>query len=137
MDENSKLIVGEGFNFMYGADIIVFKNAELNLGNNSFINSDCKIRCHGKIIIGDNCAISHDVTIMDGNGHDLKGSKIQADVTIGNHVWISTRVTILPGVKIGDGAIIAAGAVVNSDVPKNCLFGGVPAKLLRENVEWK
>jgi acetyltransferase-like isoleucine patch superfamily enzyme len=46
------------------------------------------------------------------------------------------NVTILKGVHIGDGAIIAAGSVVTRDVPKHCLFGGVPARLIKENVSW-
>lgn len=56
---------------------------------------------------------------------------------MGNHVWIGTRVTLLPGVTVGDGAVIAAGAVVTKDVPAGALVGGVPAKVLKEHVEWK
>lgn len=52
-------------------------------------------------------------------------------ITIGNDVWIGINVTILDGVKIGDGAIIAAGSVVNRDVPDYAIYGGVPAKLIR------
>ena len=51
--------------------------------------------------------------------------------------WIGMGATILSGVTIGDGAIIAAGSVVNKDVPANALVGGVPARVLRENVVWK
>ncbi len=49
----------------------------------------------------------------------------------------STRVTILNGVTIGDGAVIAAGALVTQDVPAGCLAGGIPAKVIKENVEWE
>jgi acetyltransferase-like isoleucine patch superfamily enzyme len=58
-------------------------------------------------------------------------------VHIGNHVWIGMNVMILKGVTIGDGAIIAAGSVVNRDVPERCLAGGVPAKVIKENVQWE
>ena len=58
-------------------------------------------------------------------------------IVIGNHVWIGARAIILKGVIIGDGAIIAAGAVVTHDVPAYTLAGGVPAKVIREGVEWK
>lgn len=135
MDENSRLTVSRDFRFYYGADIIIFKNASLNLGK-SFINSDCKIRCHHSITIGDGCAISHDVTIMDSDAHALNGERKTASVTIGNHVWIGTRAIILRGVNIGDGAVIAAGAIVLEDVPPASLVAGVPAKVRKNNVEW-
>lgn len=136
MDEDTELITEGSFSFYYGADIILFKGAKLCLGKSSFINSDCKIRCHESITIGDHCAISHDFTVMDSDAHKINGVKPVKPVVIGNHVWIGTRVTILKGVTVGDGAIIAAGAVVTKDVPAHTMVAGVPAKVIKENVEW-
>ncbi len=135
MDKNSSLTVSRGFRFFYGADVILFKDASLVLGK-SFINSDCKIRCHCSIIIGNGCAISHDVTIMDSDAHELNGKRKTAPIFIGDHVWIGTKVVIIRGVNIGDGAVIAAGSVVTKDVPPACLAAGVPAKVIKNNVEW-
>lgn len=137
MDEDAQLIVNGRFQFMYGADVILFKNSKLQLGKNSFINSGCKIRCHKCITIGDDCAISHDFTIMDSNAHFLNGDDGTSPVVIGSNVWIGTRVTVLSGVHIGDGAVIAAGAVVTKDVPPRCVVGGVPARVIKNDVTWR
>lgn len=56
-------------------------------------------------------------------------------IRIGNRAWIGANATILPGVTIGENAVVAAGAVVTKDVPDNCLVGGVPAKIIREIVQ--
>ena len=56
---------------------------------------------------------------------------IPAPIHIGRHVWIGANATVLPGVTIGEGAIVAAGAVVTKDVPKNTMVGGVPARVIR------
>ena len=137
MDADSQLNVLGNFEFMYGADIILFSSAVLDLGKDSFINSDCKIRCHSHIRIGNDCAISHDFTIMDSDAHYLNDSNNTKEIIIEDHVWIGTRVIVMSGVTIGKGAVIAAGAVVTKDIPNGCLAGGVPAKILKQNVVWR
>lgn len=136
MDQDAKLTVNGKFSFFYGADVILFKGAHLLLGN-SFINSDCKIRCHQYIEIGNDCSISHDFTVMDSDAHCLNGDNHTNPVIIKDSVWIGTRVTILSGVTVGEGAVIAAGSVVNHDVPAHSMVAGVPAKVIKENVEWE
>lgn len=69
--------------------------------------------------------------------HGILYVRLWGGVNIGNKVWIATNAIILPGVTIGDGAIIAAGAVVTKDVPSRSMVAGVPAKVIKENVEWK
>lgn len=59
------------------------------------------------------------------------------EIEIGDHVWVGLRSVILKGVKIGNGAIIAAGSLVNRDVPPNSLAAGVPAKIIKTNIQWK
>lgn len=137
LDKDAVLDVNGTFSFMYGADVIVFSGGKLTLGKDSFINSDCKIRCSREISIGEGCAISHDVTVMDSDVHYLNGSNHTSPVKIGNHVWIGTRVTILSGVTVGEGAVLAAGSLVKDDVPAHSLVAGVPAKVVRENIEWE
>ena len=135
LDENAKMIISGFVSLFYGTDIVVFQDGILEIGN-SFLNSDCKVRCHKHIKIGDGCAISHDCTIMDSDAHYINGDKHTKEVIIEDDVWIGTRVTILSGTRIGKGAVVAAGAVVKGNIPANSLVGGIPAKIIRENIEW-
>lgn len=137
MDKDSVLQTNGNFSFYYGADIVLFQGAKLILGRNSYINSDCKIRCRKEIRIGDGCAISHDFTVMDSDFHRINGKDMIESVVIGDHVWIGTRVTVLKGITIGDGSIIAAGSVVTKDIPARCMAAGVPARVIKEDVEWE
>ena len=138
LNENAKFTINGKFNIGAGTDIRVFKDAELSLGSGYF-NGYSQIICAKKISIGDDVAIARDVIIRDTDAHSIldgKHEKIKP-VKIGNHVWIGTRAIIMKGVTIGDNAIIAAGAVVTKDVPNNCIVAGVPAKIIREDVNWE
>ena len=99
-----------------------------------FINSGCCFQDQGGIEIGDDCLIGHQVVIATLNHDptpDRRKSMISAPVRIGRNVWIGSHATILPGVTVGDDAIIAAGAVVTKDVPAGTIAAGVPAKTIK------
>ena len=136
MAKNSKLSVCD-FNVLAGCRIDIGKGAQLKLCS-GFLNYNSTICCHTKITIGKECFISENVFIRDSNNHEIvrAGYVKAAPITIGNHVWIGMGAKILSGVHIGDGAVIASGSIVNKDVPPNTLVGGVPAKVIRENVVW-
>lgn len=138
MYENSEINVQNTFFFHSGCDVMVFKNAKLNLGS-GYINRYAKIRCYNSITIGHGVAISENLTIWDSDTHAIVGKKdlMTQPIVIGNRVWIGANVTILKGVTIGDGAIIAAGSVVTKDIAAQCLAVGIPAKVIKENVQWK
>ncbi|MCA0970859.1 sugar O-acetyltransferase [Halobacillus litoralis] len=108
------------------------KNIEV--GKNVFINSGCRFQDQGGITIGDGSLIGHNVVLATLN-HDMNPEKRStlhpARITIGTNVWIGANATVLPGVTIGDGEVIAAGAVVTKDVESNVVAGGVPAKPLK------
>lgn len=137
MYKNSTLNIQNTFFIHSGCDIMVFENAKLNLGS-GYINRYCKIRCYSSISIGHNVAISENFTIWDNDAHTIIGNgNSVAPVVIGDKVWIGTNVTVLKGVTIGNGAVIAAGSLVNKDIPPYSLAGGVPAKVLRQSIKWQ
>lgn len=106
----------------------------IHIGKHVFINMGCKFQDQGGIFIGDGTLIGHNVVLATLNHAKSpmdRGTMIPAPIHIGKRVWIGSNATILPGVTIGDGAIVAAGAVVTKDVPENTIVSGVPAKVMR------
>lgn len=118
-------------------------DADLVIGEYADIGEFTHITAMGHMRIGDNFLCGRWVTITD-NGHgktsmyDLQqapaGRRLfsKGNVTIGNNVWVGDKATILPGVTIGDGAVIAANAVVTKDVPAYSVVGGNPAKVIKQ-----
>ena len=106
----------------------------IHIGKNVFINMGCKFQDQGGIYIGDGALIGHNVVLATLNhamSPEGRASMIPAPIRIGKRVWIGANATVLPGVTIGDGAIVAAGAVVTKDVPENIVVAGVPAVPIR------
>lgn len=138
VDKGGILKINGEFSFHTGIFLIVNKNAILEIGS-GYTNNNVEINCFKSIKIGDNVAISKNVIIRDSDSHVINNNTetMTRPIVIGNNVWIGIGAIILKGVTIGDGAIIAAGAVVNKDVPPRTLVGGVPAKVLKTNVEWR
>jgi acetyltransferase-like isoleucine patch superfamily enzyme len=136
--DNSKLTVKNKFRILSGSKIYINKGAQLTLGS-GYINHNLNLSCFQHIEIGEGVAISENVTIRDSDNHEIVDSEklMTQPIKIGNNVWIGMNVTILKGVSIGDGAVIAAGSVIIKNVPANSLVGGVPGKVLKENVSWK
>ncbi len=140
LEDNSQLIIKGNGHITYNGDIQVFKNAYLEIGKDCAINMGFQCVCMEKIILGDDVHIGRDVWIRDNNGGHtvvIKGNKNSAPVTIGNHVWICSNVSITKGVTIGDGAIISANSVVNTNIPAGCMASGNPAKVIAENIIWR
>ena len=125
-----------------GEDVNIEKGANfgmgggISIGNCSGIGVNCSIR--GPLTIGEDVMMGPDVVILT-HTHKIsditipmrqQGSEIRP-VTIGNDVWIGMRSIIMPGVTVGNGVVIGAGAVVTKDVPDYAVVGGVPAKIIR------
>ena len=108
----------------------------LIVGKNCFFNWGCYLDLEGNITVGDRVGFSPKVNIITsthdfGNKYNRVGRLEAKPVTIHDGVWLGASCTILPGVTVNEGAVIAAGAVVTKDVPANTIVGGVPAKVIR------
>ena len=108
----------------------------LQLGDRVFVNRDCYLDLDAPVVIGDDVVIGHRVSIVTA-GHEIgpherrAGSLRSRSVRIMDGVWIGANATILPGVTIGPGAIVAAAAVVTSDVAADTIVAGTPARVVR------
>ena len=106
----------------------------ITVGRGVFINMGCTFQDHGGIWIDDGALIGHNV-VLATLGHDLspktRHGMTPRPIRIGRKAWIGAGAILLPGVTIGDGAIVAAGAAVTRDVPENTVAGGVPARILK------
>lgn len=116
-------------------------NPQVELGNDSGIGIKCEL--YGPVTIGENVMMGPEVVIYtSGHKHDrvdipmgLQGDDDTKPVIIGSDVWIGRRAIIMPGVKIGNGCIIGANAVVTKDVPDYGVAVGVPAKVVKNRLD--
>jgi maltose O-acetyltransferase len=114
-----------------------YSGAQISIGTHSGLG--LRSRLHGRITIGEHVMMGEDVLIMTRNHRfdaihipmDMQGLQEEKPVVIGNDVWIGARVTILPGIHVGHGAILAAGCVVTKNVPEKTIVGGNPARVIR------
>jgi acetyltransferase-like isoleucine patch superfamily enzyme len=133
---SDNVIITPPYNFGNKKNIFIYEN--VGIGPNSFISAT-----NAKFILKGNSAIAEDFTVHTGNHANIVGMMVNDitesnkpsgyddDVVIEKDVWIGCRVTLLSGVHVGRGSVIAAGAVVNKVVPPYAIFGGVPAKFIK------
>jgi acetyltransferase-like isoleucine patch superfamily enzyme len=109
------------------------KNGSLVLGERVFINTGATVVANHCIVVGDDCLIGDLVAIFDSDHHPMEPSRPTrlAPVRLGANVWVGRSATILPGVTIGDHAVVAAGSIVTEDVPARTLVAGAPARPIR------
>jgi maltose O-acetyltransferase len=115
--------------------------AELfSIGDDTFVTGPLHVDLAADVRIGDRVRLGHQVALLTvdheiGPSEQRCGQVLVAPVIIGDGAWLASHVTILPGVSVGNGSIVAAGAVVTNDVPPNTLVAGVPARVVRDLAE--
>lgn len=147
LGNRSRVVVLRALGFRVGAGTtigsnILFlggRNARRNviIGEQCFINQGCVIDATAPVTVGRDVAFGHQVLITTSGhrfDHPLRrsGDLEPGPVRVGDGAWLASRVVVLPGVTIGEGAVVCAGAVVARDVDPHTLVGGVPAKLIRK-----
>lgn len=147
MEANTTLEIHDGpltrygtmpYNLRYGAYIEIVNGGRLTIGQGA-ANVGLTIMCAKEVTIGNGVRIGRNVSIRDWNGSHVVINdhyRNHAPVRIEDHVWLCTGCTIMPGVTVGEGSVVAANATVTRDVPPHSLVGGSPAKVIKENIEW-
>ncbi len=142
LDAGATLEVSGDFTMGNGTDIFLSEGAYLRLGgkkleSGSGITENTRIMVKRSITIGSDFLCAWGSFITDCDWHLIKRKDHQADVEIGDHVWIAPNCSILKGTRIGNGCIVATGAVINrKQFPDGCLIGGNPPIVLESGVEW-
>jgi acetyltransferase-like isoleucine patch superfamily enzyme len=122
----------DGGGYVYGRNLVV--------GRRCFVNRGCYFDLTADVTLGDAVEVGHGVTFITAS-HAIGGRRRRAgavtgrSIVVGDGAWIGANATLLPGVQVGSGAIVAAGALVIDDVPADTVVGGVPARPLRDLVE--
>lgn len=142
MHSKSKLILGDKICVCKGTSIRIDQFGQIEIGSDTRINKNCFIRSTKIIEIGEKTSIGWNVTINTTDGHNLwvdgKAALKDAPIKIGSHSWIGSNVTICKNVSIAPSTVVAQNSLVTKSVRlERCLVGGIPSKLLRENVEWQ
>ena len=110
---------------------------QFRMGNNCIINQKCRLDNRSGIYIGDNVSISAETCILTAD-HDVNSCNFvgrNRPVVIEDYVYIGTRAMILPGVTLGKGSVVAAGAVVTRNVAPHTVVAGVPARVIKTRIE--
>jgi acetyltransferase-like isoleucine patch superfamily enzyme len=124
-----------GSDVFFHPNVSIINPGTISIGDHTHVGEKVHIRGGGKIEIGNWCQIANNVIIISG-GHPIDGGlyygrNIFSDIYIGDNVWIGSGAIILPGVQILNNSVVAAGAVVTSDIPSNVVVAGVPAKIIK------
>ena len=137
---NGQLRVSDSFSIGKGCRLDIGKDAILTVSS-GYINPNTTLVIMHGMTLGRGCAVSWGCQFLDEDFHSISfdGKKNTGDnpITVGDHVWIGSNVTVLKGSRIPSGTVVAAGSVVNAQfTEENTLIAGVPARVIRRNVSW-
>lgn len=141
---NNKIFIHEGV-LVSGAELwIEDNNCLIEIGKNTFVGHHSHLACTengSELTIGDDCMLSAYVQVRTGDSHsilDMEGNRINRaqSVHIGDHCWIGEGAKVMKGVTLGQDVVVSTGAIVTKSFEKNVILGGIPAKVIKENITW-
>jgi acetyltransferase-like isoleucine patch superfamily enzyme len=143
--DNHKLLIHERCTINNSEFWFEDENCAISIGSHTRINGAhiAITEPDSSITIGNDCLFSKDIDVRNGDSHsiidlsNLKRINYAKDISIGNHVWLGKYVKILKGSHIGDNSVIGINSLVLGNIKNNSLAGGVPAKIVKENITWK
>ena len=135
-DLKGRAVFGNGFSANGHASTVSIKvgrGATLIIGDGVALNSGVTIEAWHDVRIGNDVMLAPLVSIIDDNRHETEPGSVRykGPVVVGNNVWLTRNVSVLSGVSIGDGCVVAANSVVAKDLPPNSFAAGVPARVIR------
>jgi acetyltransferase-like isoleucine patch superfamily enzyme len=140
----NRLIIGDKAILRGTVLEIMGNNCTIEIGNASMIGDNCylSVKEEGiKLIVKEDCGLSRNVKVMTSDGHPIFQDNMRInpakDIVIDKHTWIGDNVTILKGVHIGEGCVIGINSTVVKDIQSKSVAVGNPAKVVKENIEWK
>ena len=142
---NNNCVILKADSYVSGAELWVENNhCELSIGERTFVGHHSHLACTedgSKLTVGDDGMISSYVQVRTGDSHsitDMEGNRINKaqSVVIGNHCWLGEGSKVLKGVTLEGDDVVSTGAIVTKSFGKNVLIGGIPARVLKENINW-
>lgn len=136
-----QLIVKGNVDLYKGIKIVVRKDALLSIGGGTYINEYSRIFCANQVAIGESCAISWNVNIMDTDMHEIYTDDLlinsDAKVLIGDKVWIGANTFITKGTCVSDNVIIGANTITSKELKSGSMYIGNPSKPIKRFDKWK
>lgn len=140
--DNCKLIIGKNCSIRNTVFWFEGENGKIVINDSTTIEGACiSVASANSITIGFDCMLSKDINICTTDSHSIIDEKRirinpDKDINIGDHVWIGMRVLVCKGVTIGNNSVIGAGAIVTKNIPDNSCAAGIPAKIIKSDIDW-
>ena len=142
ISRDGRLYLGQDVNISRGTKLVTVGNGSIKIGNGFFCNGDCHFLSDMEITIGNDCLFGWDVDVNTTDGHFTYSDGVEniksAPIRLKEHVWVCSNVRINKGVTIAGDSVVAMASLVSKDLEQcKCLYGGVPARLIRKDYNWK